>query len=74
MNKKSAPDISKIMLDGKLIDDAMDEAADEARRIHQLHKLPLVCWRNNQIVYVDPFTDKIVPAPKTKSNGRRPRR
>ena len=70
-NKRSA-NIAKILANDALIDEAMDEAAAEATRVHRAFGVPLVEWRNNQIVYIDPFTDKIVPPPK--SNGRRPRR
>jgi hypothetical protein len=67
---KKRIDINKALIDGKLIDDAMRDAIKEAVRVHRASGLPLVVWRNNQVTYIDPFTNEIVPPPDYNGNPK----
>ena len=41
---------------GKRLDRAMQQAFWDAVRLHRLHRIPLVVWRDGGIREVDPFT------------------
>ena len=45
-------DIGEIFRDGTAIDEALKRAALEAKRQHQLLGLPVVVWRDGEVVWV----------------------
>ena len=45
-------DIDEIFRDGTLIDKALQEAAQEAKRTHQRLGLPAAVWRDGQVVWI----------------------
>jgi hypothetical protein len=46
-------DIETAMIDGALIDEAMDEAAANAIEAHRRVGLPLAVWRNGKVEWID---------------------
>jgi len=54
MNRDEPVDIRQAFEDGTLIDEAMNEAAQEAVRRHREAGQPLVVWRNGKIELISP--------------------
>lgn len=54
-------DIQEAFEDGDRIDEAMKKAFFAAVRLHRMHRVDLVLWENDKVVYVDPFT---IPLPE----------
>ena len=54
MAGKPEKDIARIFREGTLIDEAICWAGREAVRQHKEKGLPLVIWRDGQIVWVSP--------------------
>ncbi|MDG3002485.1 hypothetical protein [Paludisphaera mucosa] len=52
--KERKVDIGKAFEEGDLIDEAIDEAARDAAILHKKLGLPLVGWRNGQVVHIAP--------------------
>jgi len=46
------PDVAAILQDDKLIDQALQKAAQRAIREHQQEGLPLAMWRDGKVVWV----------------------
>jgi hypothetical protein len=51
-DKKSTLD--ELFEDGRAIDEALKEAARDARRLHKALGNPMATWRNGQVVLVQP--------------------
>ncbi len=64
----SEPTIEELFEDGRAIDEALKEAARDARRFHKAMGNPMATWVDGQVVLVQP--DDIVvdeePAPKAR--------
>ncbi len=54
MKPEQPKDIGKIFREGTLIDKALEDAALESKRVHQLRGLPAVAWRDGEVVWLDP--------------------
>ena len=51
---KHKVDICKAFREHTLINEAIDEAAREAAILHKKLGLPMVSWRNGQVVHIPP--------------------
>lgn len=58
----SEPTLKELFEDGRAIDDALKEAARDARRLHKALGNPMATWRDGQVVWVQP-EDIVVDAP-----------
>ncbi len=47
-------DIDRLFEDGREIDQALKEAARDARRIHKALGNPMATWRDGHVVWVQP--------------------
>ena len=48
------PTIDELFQDGHAIDEALREAARDARRLHKALGNPMATWTNGQVVWVQP--------------------
>jgi hypothetical protein len=62
MNSKE-PTITELFDDGTVIDEALLEAARDARRFHKAIGNPMATWRDGKVVWVQP-EDIVVDAPE----------
>ena len=46
--------IQKVFQEGALIDEAMNAAVRDAVQVHKEKNLPMVVWRNGEIVWISP--------------------
>jgi hypothetical protein len=46
--------INELFEDGRAIDEALREAARDARRLHKALGNPMATWQNGQVVWVQP--------------------
>ena len=46
--------IDELFEDGRAIDDALQEAARDARRLHKALGNPMATWRDGKVVWVQP--------------------
>jgi hypothetical protein len=51
---ENRPSIDELFQDGRAIDDALKEAARDARRLHKALGNPMATWTNGQVVWVQP--------------------
>ena len=51
--------LDELFEDGRAIDEALKEAARDARRLHKALGNPMATWRNGQVVLVRPEDIKI---------------
>ena len=49
-----APTIDELFEDGRAIDEALREAARDARRLHKAFGRPMATWKDGQVVWVQP--------------------
>ncbi len=56
------PTITELFDDGVAIDEALREAARDARRFHKAIGNPMATWRDGKVVWVQP-EDIVVDAP-----------
>ena len=54
MMNREPKDIDKIFREGTLIDEAMNLAVRDAVQLHKEKNLPMVVWRNGEIVWISP--------------------
>jgi hypothetical protein len=54
MPNEKPKDIRQIFDDGTLIDEAMNAAVRDAVQLHKEKGLPMVVWRDGQIVWISP--------------------
>jgi hypothetical protein len=50
----SEPTLKELFADGRAIDEALKEAARDARRFHKAMGNPMATWENGQVVWVQP--------------------
>ena len=48
------PTIDELFEDGRAIDNALQEAARDARRLHKALGNPMATWRDGRVVWVQP--------------------
>ena len=48
------PTLDELFEDGRAIDEALREAARDARRLHKAFGRPMATWENGQVVWVQP--------------------
>jgi hypothetical protein len=48
------PTLDELFEDGQAIDDALIEAARDARRLHKALGNPMATWRDGKVVWVQP--------------------
>jgi hypothetical protein len=48
------PTLDELFEDGRAIDDALIEAARDARRLHKALGNPMATWRDGEVVWVQP--------------------
>ena len=48
------PSIDELFEDGRLIDEALLQAAADARRLHKRLGSPMATWRDGKVVWVQP--------------------
>lgn len=48
------PTVKELFQDGRAIDDALREAARDARRLHKALGNPMATWKDGQVVWVQP--------------------
>lgn len=51
---KSEPTLKELFEDGRAIDEALREAARDARRLHKALGNPMATWKDGQVVWVQP--------------------
>jgi hypothetical protein len=54
MTNREPKDIRKIFREGTLIDEAMSAAVRDAVQLHKEKGLPMVVWRDGEIVWISP--------------------
>ena len=61
--------IDELFEDGRAIDEALREAARDARRLHKAFGRPMASWQDGQVVWVQP--DEIeIDAPDHTSDSK----
>jgi hypothetical protein len=51
---ENKPTIDELFQDGRAIDEALRDAARDARRLHKALGNPMATWRNGRVVWVQP--------------------
>ena len=51
---KREPTLKELFEDGRAIDEALREAARDARRFHKAIGNPMATWKDGQVVWVQP--------------------
>ena len=54
MESRGPTDVSAILLDGRLVEDALNAAVRDAVQLHREKGLPLVVWRDGKAVWISP--------------------
>ena len=62
------PTITELFDDGSAIDEALREAARDARRLHKALGNPMATWQDGQVVWVQP-EDIVVDIPVEASES-----
>jgi hypothetical protein len=65
MSEKT-PTIDELFEDGRAIDEALLEAARDARRLHKALGNPMATWANGQVVWVQPEDIVIDDVPESE--------
>jgi hypothetical protein len=63
------PTLDELFEDGRAIDDALIEAARDARRLHKALGNPMATWRDGEVVWVQP-KDIVVDSDSVEDLGR----
>lgn len=50
----SEPTFTEVFEDGRAIDEALREAARDARRLHKALGNPMATWKDGQVVWIPP--------------------
>ena len=61
----SEPTIKELFEDGREIDEALREAARDARRLHKALANPMATWKDGQVVWIQPEDIEIDMEPET---------
>ena len=48
------PTLKELFEDGRAIDEALKEAARDARRLHKALRNPMATWKDGQVVWIQP--------------------
>jgi hypothetical protein len=48
------PTLKELFEDGRAIDEALKEAARDARRLHEARGTPMATWKDGQVVWIQP--------------------
>ena len=56
------PTLKELFEDGRAIDEALKEAARDARRLHKALGNPMATWKDGQVVWIQP-EDIVVDTP-----------
>ena len=56
------PTLKELFVDGRAIDEALREAARDARRLHKALGNPMATWKDGRVVWIQP-EDIVVDAP-----------
>ncbi len=56
------PTLKELFEDGRSIDEALKEAARDARRLHKALGNPMATWKDGQVVWIQP-EDIVVDTP-----------
>lgn len=56
------PTLKELFEDGRAIDEALKEAARDARRLHKALGNPMATWKDGQVLWIQP-EDIVVDAP-----------
>jgi hypothetical protein len=67
VKRRSDKDITALFREGTAVDRAVGNAAMDAVRLHRRHNVPLVSWRDGEVVHIDPWT---VPLPEDDAGNR----
>jgi hypothetical protein len=62
------PTLDELFEDGRAIDEALKEAARDARRLHKALGNPMATWKDGQVVWVRPEDIDVVDDSEQKSN------
>jgi hypothetical protein len=62
------PTLDQLFEDGQAIDDALIEAARDARRLHKALGNPMATWRDGKVVWVQP-KDIVVDGDQAEDSG-----
>jgi hypothetical protein len=62
------PTLDELFEDGQAIDDALIEAARDARRLHKALGNPMATWREGKVVWVQP-KDIVVDGDPVEDSG-----
>jgi len=62
------PTLDELFEDGRAIDEALIEAARDARRLHKALGNPMATWRNGEVVWVQP-KDIVVDGDSIEDRG-----
>jgi hypothetical protein len=62
------PTLDELFEDGQAIDDALIEAARDARRLHKALGNPMATWRDGKVVWVHP-KDIVVDSDEVEDRG-----
>ena len=56
---QNEPTLDELFEDGHVIDNALREAARDARRLHKALGNPMTTWKDGQVVWVQPEDIKV---------------
>ena len=56
------PTLKELFEDGRAIDEALNEAARDARRLHKALGNPMATWKDGQVVWIQP-EDIVIDTP-----------
>jgi hypothetical protein len=65
------PTITELFDEGTAIDEALLEAAKDARRFHKAIGNPIATWEDGKVVWIQP-EDIVVDSPPEPNDGRDP--
>jgi hypothetical protein len=63
------PTLDELFEDGRAIDEALWEAARDARRFHKAMGNPMATWIDGRVVWVQPEDIRIEDAPQDSESG-----
>jgi hypothetical protein len=62
------PTLDELFEDGRAIDEALKEAARDARRLHKALGNPMATWKDGQVVWVRPEDINVDDDPEQEPN------
>ena len=64
------PTLDELFEDGRAIDEALWEAARDARRFHKAMGNPMATWIDGRVVWIQPEDIRIEDAPRDSESGK----